>query len=666
MIQPAIRLITMVIFLGYMMIWVMMPTNTFWLHWLPRIHSVTDSTFLGQQGGNIIVYTAPILLIAALACIHLHLESKHSHHSINQSSTFFKKNLMGLWGRPVIVRGLLGIVTWRELLCLFMFVGLLVWSTSAYIHAMFATITTQSASRIKEKVWEVKLDSMALMLGLVGNICLAFLFFPVTRGSPLLRQIGLTSESSIKYHIWVGNITMVFFTAHGLCYIVYWAKTHQISQMLKWEKIGISNVAGEVGLLTGLGIWLTSVPCIRRKNFELFFYTHHLYILFVVFFILHVGFSYCWITLPGYFLFLIDRMLRLLQSQQKVRLVSARVLPCQAVELNFSKTPGLNYNPMSSIFVNVPKISKLQWHPFTITSSSNLEPEKLSVVIKSEGNWSKRLYEELSLPSINHLQVSVEGPYGPATTHFHKYEKLVMFSGGSGITPFISIIRELVHIANDPNTTNKTPQVILVSAFKKSLDLGILDLLLPVSGPNHDISRLRLKIHAYITQESRPSRPMTENQQVYRTVWFKPSALDSPISATLGRNTWLWQGMIIVWFSVISLSIVAVVTQVYIYPIDHNTNRIFSYTIRSILNMLIICMSVAITIIIAFLWNKKKNSTEMKQINVTEEQSPVTSPGMSSWYYNADREIESLPDKSFAGCIKVHGEERPDFKSKQT
>lgn len=110
--------------------------------------------------------------------------------------------------------------------------------------------------------------------------------------------------------------------------------------MLKWEKIGISNVAGEVGLLTGVTIWLTSISRIRRNIFELFFYTHHLYILFVIFFILHVGFSYCWITLPGFYLFLIDRFLRLMQSQQKVRLVSARVLPCQVVELNFSKTPG--------------------------------------------------------------------------------------------------------------------------------------------------------------------------------------------------------------------------------------------------------------------------------------------------------------------------------------
>lgn len=110
--------------------------------------------------------------------------------------------------------------------------------------------------------------------------------------------------------------------------------------MLKWEKIGISNVAGEVALLAGLTMWATSFPRIRRKIFELFFYTHHLYIVFVVFFVFHVGFSYACIMLPGFYLFMIDRLLRFLQSQKRIRLVSARVLPCEAVELSFSKSPG--------------------------------------------------------------------------------------------------------------------------------------------------------------------------------------------------------------------------------------------------------------------------------------------------------------------------------------
>jgi len=192
-------------------------------------------------------------------------------------------------------------------------------------------------------------------------------------------------------------------------------------QALKWDKVGISNVAGELSLLAGLILWATTYPRIRRKMFELFFYAHHLYILFVVFFVLHVGISYAYYMLPGFYLFMIDRYLRFLQSRQRVRLLSARALPCEALELNFAKNPGLSYNPTSIIFINVPSISKLQWHPFTITSNSNLEQDKLSVVIKVEGSWTRKLYSMVSSSSTDRLDVSVEGPYGPPSSHFLRF-----------------------------------------------------------------------------------------------------------------------------------------------------------------------------------------------------------------------------------------------------
>lgn len=112
------------------------------------------------------------------------------------------------------------------------------------------------------------------------------------------------------------------------------------TQMVKWDKTGISNVAGELSLVAGLAMWLTTFPRIRRKFFELFFYTHNLYILFIIFFILHVGISYAFMMLPGFYLFLVDRYLRLLQSRQRVRVVSARLLPCESLELNLAKSPG--------------------------------------------------------------------------------------------------------------------------------------------------------------------------------------------------------------------------------------------------------------------------------------------------------------------------------------
>lgn len=110
--------------------------------------------------------------------------------------------------------------------------------------------------------------------------------------------------------------------------------------MLKWDKIGVSNLAGEIALVTGLAMWLTTIPRIRRKFFELFFYTHYLYIIFMIFFILHVGISFCGMMLPSFYLFVVDRYLRFLQSRRNVRLLSARVLPCETLELNLGKSLG--------------------------------------------------------------------------------------------------------------------------------------------------------------------------------------------------------------------------------------------------------------------------------------------------------------------------------------
>ncbi|KAL0826311.1 hypothetical protein Bca101_049988 [Brassica carinata] len=77
----------------------------------------------------------------------------------------------------------------------------------------------------------------------------------------------------------------------------------------------------------------------------------------------------------------------------------------------------------------------------------------LSIVIKSEGKWSTST-SFTRLFSLDHtdgiLPVSVEGPYGPASTDFLRHDSLVMVSGSSGITPIISIIRDLIN-GHDPN-----------------------------------------------------------------------------------------------------------------------------------------------------------------------------------------------------------------------
>ncbi|KAK1364325.1 Ferric reduction oxidase 2 [Heracleum sosnowskyi] len=644
-------MILMVLFGGYIFIWVMLPTDAYNHHWLLKIGADTMSTYFGTQGATILINTFPILFIAALGCVYLHFGTKITPHETQGDA---KKQGSDAWKRPMIMKGL-GIVSGIELCFFIMFIALLAWSFSVYVEISFAKITAKSAAMWGETVWESRLANAGLMLGLTGNICLAFLFFPVTRGSSVLPLLGITSEGSVKYHIWLGHIVMTLFTAHGICYVFVWGYTHTLAEMRQWAKTDISVVAGEVALASGLLMWLTTIPRIRRKIFELFFYTHHLYIIFIVFFVFHVGFSYACTMLPGFYLFLIDRFLRFLQSRQHIRLVSARLLPCETVELNFSKTKGLTYTPTSIMFVNVPSISKVQWHPFTITSNSKLEPEKMSVMIKGDGSWSKRLFHTLSSPSsVDRLDVSVEGPYGPASTNFLRHDALVMISGGSGISPFISIFRELVYMCETLKC--KTPKILLITSFKNSSDLTMLDLLLPISDGPSNFSKLELQIEAYVTRE----KQQTADIKNIRSIWFKPHSSDSNITSNLGQNNWLWLGAVISSSFVLFLILLGIVTRFYIYPIDHNTGHIYSYTAKASLSMLLICFSIAITSSGAFLWNKKNNAMETTQIQNIEGATPLASP--NSAFYNAERELESLPQQSLVQSTNVYYGERPDLK----
>lgn len=112
----------------------------------------TDLRFVSsfhRAGANILIYTFPILLIAVLGCLYLHLDKYIDGADDSRSRG---DECFASWKRPLLVRSPLGVLTWTELSFVLMFVALLVWSFSAYVHGMFNNITKQSASRMGESV----------------------------------------------------------------------------------------------------------------------------------------------------------------------------------------------------------------------------------------------------------------------------------------------------------------------------------------------------------------------------------------------------------------------------------------------------------------------------------------------------------------------------------
>lgn len=208
---------------------------------------------------------------------------------------------------------------------------------------------------------------------------MVFLFLPISRGSILLRLIDIPFEHATRYHVWLGHITMAFFSLHGLCYVVAWTFEGRLLEMVRflkqfihynycvdtnqsllfsilefhlqllysfqifeWKATGIAVLPGVISLLAGLLMWVTSLHTVRKLYFELFFYTHQLYVVFVVFLALHVGDYLFSIVAGGIYLFILDRFLRFCQSRRTVDVISAKSLPCGTLELVLSKPPSNN------------------------------------------------------------------------------------------------------------------------------------------------------------------------------------------------------------------------------------------------------------------------------------------------------------------------------------
>ncbi|EFJ22133.1 hypothetical protein SELMODRAFT_416972 [Selaginella moellendorffii] len=154
------------------------------------------------------------------------------------------------------------------------------------------------------------------------------------------------------------------------------------------------------------------------------------------------------------------------------------------------------YDAASVIFVNLPATSSLQWHSFTVTSCSGVEFDKLSILVKE-------LFIQEGYRSISNENPS---PHGHNIDYLHIYKMYLFVAGGSGIAPFLSIIKDLLHKVQ---TKQRTPleKIFLVWAVRKLDELGILKTIF--------IQTLQIDIQAYVTRQDIGEKQQALDNGVY-------------------------------------------------------------------------------------------------------------------------------------------------------
>ncbi|XP_077620493.1 dual oxidase 2 [Crocuta crocuta] len=190
----------------------------------------------------------------------------------------------------------------------------------------------------------------------------------------------------------------------------------------------------------------------RRRSFRGFWVTHHFYILFYVLLIIHGSFSL--IQLPRFHIYFLvpaliyggDKLVSLSRKKVEISVVKADLLPSGVTHLRFQRPQGFEYKSGQWVRIACLTLGTNEYHPFTLTSAPH--EDTLSLHIRAVGPWTTRLREIYSPPvgdgCARYPKLYLDGPFGEGHQEWHKFEVSVLVGGGIGVTPFASILKDLV------------------------------------------------------------------------------------------------------------------------------------------------------------------------------------------------------------------------------
>ncbi|KAJ2775652.1 hypothetical protein IWQ57_000281 [Coemansia nantahalensis] len=252
--------------------------------------------------------------------------------------------------------------------------------------------------------------SVATMHNLSLSVSAIFLFMSPTllellRRTFISRHIVL--EKNVHAHKVAAYTAAVWMVAHIITYYVrYHDKAVNSHGKVTFSHQLFGTMVGKTGhalLFLFFALYATSIPVIRRRFHELFYWMHHLFVPCVVLIFIHGKTHWFWqyFAGPGA-IYTIDRLYRFVRSRSKLpRVLSVIQHPPNVIELRIERR-GMNFQVGQYIYLNVPSISVLEWHPFTLTSSP--EEDELSVHIWVGGGWTRRLIKLFQESSVTTLQ----------------------------------------------------------------------------------------------------------------------------------------------------------------------------------------------------------------------------------------------------------------------
>ncbi|XP_037539498.1 dual oxidase 1 [Nematolebias whitei] len=223
----------------------------------------------------------------------------------------------------------------------------------------------------------------------------------------------------------------------------------------KWYWWFFQTVPGVTGILllfTFAFMYVFASRYFRRISFRGFWITHYLYVVVYVLTVIHGSFAllqeprFHIYLIPPALLFLLDKLISLSRKKLEIPVVRAELLPSGVTHLEFKRPQGFVYRSGQWVRIACLMLDTDEYHPFTLTSAPH--EETLSLHIRAVGPWTSRLRElyaeENYLEFGAYPKLYLDGPFGEGHQEWNDFEVSVLVGGGIGVTPFASILKDLV------------------------------------------------------------------------------------------------------------------------------------------------------------------------------------------------------------------------------
>uniref|UniRef100_A0A8C9SSC1 NAD(P)H oxidase (H2O2-forming) n=1 Tax=Scleropages formosus TaxID=113540 RepID=A0A8C9SSC1_SCLFO len=282
----------------------------------------------------------------------------------------------------------------------------------------------------------------------------------ITLGRETFLNRYIPFDAAIDFHRWVAMSAIILTVVHCLGHLfnIYIFSISNLSilaclfprvfHILDFF-IGITGIL----LLIILAImYVFATHYFRRISFQGFWITHYLYMLVYILTVIHGSYGliqepqfYIYLIPPG-ILFLVDKLISLNRKKVEITVLKAELLPSGVLYLEFKRPYGFTYRSGQWVRVACLALGTDEYHPFTLTSAPH--EETLSLHIRAVGPWTSQLREAYGPESLEqpgfYPKLYLDGPFGEGHQEWKRYEVSVLVGAGIGVTPFTSILKDLV------------------------------------------------------------------------------------------------------------------------------------------------------------------------------------------------------------------------------